>query len=101
MTFKPGQSGNPAGRKAEPSKHIREMARSKTDEVVKALLEALQTPGERVPAARVLLAYGYGNPATTINVRRIGDWSDLNDEELAVLAQSAVKKTDEEKGTRH
>lgn len=97
MTFKPGQSGNPKGRKVEPQTHIREMARSKTEEVVRALIEALATPGERVPAARVLLAYAYGNPQTTVNLRRIGNWDDLADEELAILAQSAP----EEGRTRH
>src|SRR5277367_2865100 len=65
--FKPGQSGNPGGRPAVV-KDIQELARLHTPECVDALLAALGRPGERVRAAEVLLAYGYGRPTQQVNV---------------------------------
>jgi hypothetical protein len=74
------------------------MAREMTPEVMAALLEALKKPGERVPAASVLLAYGYGKPTQTLNVRKITSVQDLTDDELAILAQEAGAT---EEGTLH
>src|SRR5277367_6492497 len=65
--FKPGQSGNPGGRPAVV-KDIQELARQHTPESVDALLAALKRPGERVRAAEVLLAYGYGRPTQQMDV---------------------------------
>src|SRR5690348_7816332 len=59
--FKPGRSGNPGGR-PKRSRDIAELARRHTSEAISALVEALSEKGERVAAAKVLLAYGYGNP---------------------------------------
>jgi hypothetical protein len=96
-TFKAGQSGNPHGRPAV-AKNIQELARQHTSESVEALLAALRNPGERVRAAEVLLAYGYGRPIQTQNIRVISDWAELSDAEVAALAVSG-KRQDE--GTRH
>jgi hypothetical protein len=98
--FKPGQSGNPGGRPAVV-KDIRELARRHTNEAVAALIKALDNQGERVPAAEVLLAYGYGRPQRTLNVRRITNWEDLDYSELAALAAADGKQADEDDGTRH
>lgn len=82
--FKHGQSGNPGGRPAIV-KGIQELARQHTADAVSALLEALKKPGERVPAANVLLAYGYGRPVLTQNMRVIRSVEDLSDAELTAL----------------
>ncbi len=65
--FKPGQSGNPGGRPAV-ARDIQLLARQHTPEAVEALRAALKRPGERVRAAEVLLAYGYGRPTQQIDV---------------------------------
>ncbi len=65
--FKPGQSGNPGGRPAVV-RGIQELARQHTPEAVEALVEALKRPGERVRAAEVMLAYGYGRPTQQVEV---------------------------------
>src|SRR2546423_1385338 len=60
--FKPGESGNPGGR----PKGIEEIAREHTPEAIAALVKALGS-SDRVPAARVLLAYGWGQPKLDVN----------------------------------
>lgn len=85
-TFKPGQSGNPTGR-PKIFNDVKELARQYTTEAVEALVAALKRPGEAVPAANSLLAYGYGRPQQTVNIRKIGNWEDLSEEELTALAQ--------------
>ena len=86
--FKPGQSGNPDGRPAIV-KSLQAACREHTPTAIKALLAALETPGERVPAANLLLAYGYGRPAQTQNVRFISSVKDLTDAELAAVTGRA------------
>ena len=94
--WKPGQSGNPGGR-PKITADIKELARVHTLDAVKALVEALARPEHAVPAAGMLLAYGYGRPTQNVNIRKIGDWGDLTEEELVALAQQQP----EEQGTRH
>lgn len=51
---------NPGGR---PKRNVlRQKCRELTDEALASLRAALNEPGERVQAAKVLLAYGYGSP---------------------------------------
>lgn len=62
--FKPGQSGNPSGRPADYGQ-FRELCRSKSPAAVAALEAALSAgDASSVAAARVLLEYGYGRPAS-------------------------------------
>ena len=61
MTFQPGQSGNPQGRKREDVR-VKELARQYTDVAIQALVKALDSD-KAVQAAVALLDRGYGKPA--------------------------------------
>lgn len=88
MPYKPGESGNPGGKPKVPV-HVRELARAYTEDAVKALVKCLKVKGERVAAANTLLAYGYGKPATTVNLRVITSIADLSTEELEAIANAS------------
>jgi hypothetical protein len=62
--FVKGQSGNPAGRRKDTD--VTAMAREFTVEALTALVDALRSPKERVPAAVALLDRGWGKPTVTI-----------------------------------
>jgi len=70
MRFAKGQSGNPGGQ-SKIAKNIRDLARQHRPEAIAALVAALESPGERVPAANTLLAYSDGKPAANVNIRVI------------------------------
>jgi Family of unknown function (DUF5681) len=59
-----GQSGNPSGRPKQND--VAAMAREYTLEALEALVNALRSPKERVPAATALLDRGWGKPKITI-----------------------------------
>jgi hypothetical protein len=80
-----GKSANPGGRPKEVA-DIKRLARQYTPEAVKALRQALKRNEHAVSAATLLLAYGYGKPASTINVRQITDLADLTEDELRAIA---------------
>ena len=80
-----GKSANPGGRPKEVA-DIKRLARQYTPEAVKALRQALKRNEHAVAAATLLLAYGYGKPASTINVRQITDLADLTEDELRAIA---------------
>lgn len=63
-SFKPGQSGNPSGRK--PDREVRELAREYTKLAIEALAVALMDPRTAVPAAIALLDRGWGKPPIAI-----------------------------------
>ena len=61
--WKPGQSGNPGGRHADPVRlTVTELAKQHTEAAIMALVAALSEPRERVPAATALLDRGWGRP---------------------------------------
>lgn len=63
--FQPGVSGNPGG-KVKDAQHISTLARKHTPDAIAALVKALQSPRERVPAAIALLDRGWGKPVQMI-----------------------------------
>ncbi|GEM_PF-1742499 len=67
-----GVSGNPGGR-PKVLEEVRSLARQYTIDAVNALVSALKRPGERVAAAKVLLAYGYGSPVQAVEVAAPAD----------------------------
>lgn len=58
-------------------------------EAFKALRAALKRPGERVPAATLLLAYAAGKPMANNTIRVIRSIEELSDDELRVIAGEA------------
>lgn len=95
--FKPGQSGNPSGKRS--IKSLEEAARAHTPEAIEALVLALRSPRERVPAAIALLDRGWGKPAQMIsgdaNRPLIVDfrWAD-NTDVSTVIDSTATQLTD-------
>jgi hypothetical protein len=102
MPFKPGESGNPQGRRREDVR-VKELARQYTEQAIQALVLALDDERTRVAAATALLDRGYGKPAQAITgedggaiiqeVRHIHDLRGLTDSELetmAILAEKAL-----------
>lgn len=60
--WKPGKSGNPAGR----PKGIEKLAREHTEAAIATLVRELNNPRNCVPAAVALLDRGWGKPKQTI-----------------------------------
>lgn len=73
-SFRPGQSGNPAGRAKEErlpcGRSLRELAREHTVEAIETLIAIAQDKSApaaaRVSAASAVLDRGYGRPAQTL-----------------------------------
>jgi hypothetical protein len=63
--FKPGQSGNPSGRKPTVE-GIQALARQHCPAAIQALVDALKDPDRAVPAAIALLDRGIGKPAIAV-----------------------------------
>ena len=65
---KKGQSGNPAGRRAQQPIHVRNLARKHTKPAIKKLVEIMNGDDIRAAgaAASVLLDRGWGKPATMV-----------------------------------
>lgn len=47
-------------------KHVRELAQQHAEAAINTLAECLKYRNERVPAATILLAYGFGKPKETV-----------------------------------
>ncbi|WP_437870877.1 DUF5681 domain-containing protein [Methylorubrum extorquens] len=94
MPFVKGQSGNPAGRRKEHG-DIRELARAKTGDALKALVQVAtkgKSESARVSAATALLDRAYGKPPQSHEMSgpggapiAIADLSRLSNEQLATL----------------
>ena len=71
-SFKPGVSGNPGGR-PRAALDVQALARECTPLAIGALIKALDSPRERVPAAVALLNRGWGLPKQTIETDAVSD----------------------------
>jgi hypothetical protein len=69
--WKPGQSGNPAGRKPLID-DIHALARQHAPEAMQALVDALRDPDRAIPAAVAILDRGYGRPPQAIYAQMNG-----------------------------
>lgn len=67
--FVKGQSGNPGGRPGVP-KHVRELARSHTEEAIETWVEVMRDksapPAARVSAANSVVERGWGKAAQPV-----------------------------------
>lgn len=100
MPFKPGQSGNPNGRRKEDTR-VKELARAQTERAIEALVKALDDDRTRVAAAVALLDRGWGKAAQALTGEDGGaivtesrvtyDLGNLTDAELAQLTTLADK----------
>ena len=102
--FKPGQSGNPAGRKKgnlnTATSGIRELARQYTDQAIFALVQALRSRSQlvRVKAAEALLDRGYGKPTQHLEIEAGSDlaaaldraWARVNETNDVPLIEGTV-----------
>ena len=68
--WKKGQSGNPGGRPKQLPM-LKHKCRDMTDEILEALIGIVRQSdfdSNRISAARLLLAYGYGHPTARVEV---------------------------------
>jgi hypothetical protein len=85
--FQKGHSGNPGGKRHKLSE-IEALAREHAPAAIEALLKALDDK-DRVPAAALLLAYGFGKPRQPL------EHSGGLEHKFVVRAPSPVESVDE------
>ena len=88
MPFKPGQSGNPGGRKrkSDADRRVEELARALGEDAIKTLASIMRSAkapaSARSAAAQAILDRGFGRPRQTQDVTVIDEFETLSDEEL-------------------
>lgn len=91
--WKPGQSGNPAGRpkKTEQEKELMDQIRSlgpKTYEAMKTMLENGKTPAvAKVKLIEIILAYILGKPDVNVKLTNVTDASVEAQERIVALVR--------------
>lgn len=97
-SFKPGQSGNPAGRKpvTVDGIHVPSLAKEFGPAAIRTLNEIMASTdaphSARVRAAEALLDRGYGKAPATVNTTVHKAASDLSDAELAAIATGSIRQ---------
>lgn len=86
-SFKPGQVANPGGR-PKAVRDIQELARQHSSQAIRALVEALTDPKQKVSAACALLDRGYGRPAQSIALHHHIPAAVASDADLVAIALS-------------
>lgn len=90
MVFQPGVSGNPSG-KPKIIKHLRDLARTHTEDAVNTLIEVMsdrsQPGAARTQAAAHILDRGYGKPIQTTLEANVTIFDQLSPVELDALAE--------------
>ena len=107
MTFKPGQSGNPAGLKpgtvnVHPkykNKTLKQICRELSISVAMPTIEKAANNGN-IQAAELIMAYGFGKPiqqVTQVNVNmNYSSWTDAQIEEFSETGQMPMISGDSE-----
>lgn len=92
--FKPGVSGNPAGR-PKKALQIAEKAQDHAEEALRAMIDLLKSADERVKlqAAQAILDRGLGKPKQTIEDNRKSEVTDYTVDELRTLAGMGSERT--------
>ena len=81
-----GQSGNPKGGQPKRRVEVKELAAAIAPEAMATLRVAMAAGGtEGVSAAGLVLAYAYGRPVQTQNLRVIRALDDLTEAELRAI----------------
>lgn len=91
-SFKPG---NPGGGRPREVAHVKELAKSHTEEAIRTLAEIMgdgsQPAAARVKASECLLDRAWGKSESTVNVKSTSDVRDLSTAEiLAALAAAGI-----------
>jgi hypothetical protein len=97
MTFQPGQSGNPGGRrrKSDDDRKVEELARAYGVEAIKTLASIMRSAkapaSARSAAAQAILDRGFGRPRQTHDVTTVtNDFAHLSDAELNAQIRKEV-----------
>lgn len=96
MTFKKGQSGNPAGRppgSVKPNQQLalRKMCQEAAPRAVEILNEIIENtvaePSARIAAIKLLFQYGYGMPVKQVEIKdkREGDVQNMTSQDIIDL----------------
>lgn len=94
--FKPGQSGNPGGKKPKSGdeKLAIQLAQDRSSEAMQVLLDIMLESGDpkaRIKAAELVLAYGLGRPTQVVDAKVTGDAVDARAIIASALARIAER----------
>jgi hypothetical protein len=90
-----GVSGNAGGRPRVVAE-IQDLARQHGAEAIRALVECLKDPKQKVAAATALLDRGFGKPVATHEITHHTDAMRLSDAELTALASAGMAAADDD-----